>query len=81
MPNPQPNPELGKLIGFIRPDDWELFSLNKDGETFSLESSKKRWRAALHHKYSAARLRTARFHEVYESAIPYTPPAPRNCGG
>jgi hypothetical protein len=58
-----------------------VFSLNEDGETFSLESSKKRWPAALHHEYSVARLRAVKFHEVYQSQIAYTPPAPRNCGG
>lgn len=35
----------------IRPDDKEVFSINKD-DTYTIESHKKRWPDHFHHSYS-----------------------------
>lgn len=37
---------------FLRPDDYYVFSLNEDGETYSGHKSKTEWPNNLHHKYS-----------------------------
>lgn len=35
----------------LRPDDYYVFSLNEDGETYSGHKSKNQWPDNLHHKY------------------------------
>lgn len=71
---------MPKLIAFIRPSDWEVFSLNEDGETFSNESIKNHYPGHLVNKFSDARLRITGFHEVFESVNQFIRPEPRNCG-
>ena len=54
-----------KPIAFIRPDDWEVFSLNSDGETYSLERMKKDFPGHLHMEYPIETMRVSKFHEVW----------------
>ncbi len=56
-----------KPIAFIRPDDWELFTLNRDRKTYSLRMTKKMFPGKLHGEYSAETLRLHKFHEVYKT--------------
>lgn len=36
---------------YIRPDDYEIFSLNDDKETYSVDALKKRWPMNFHFQY------------------------------
>lgn len=47
----------------IRPDDKERFTLNKDGETYSLEFMKKEFPKSLRCKYSFEVLKSHGFYE------------------
>ena len=58
---------MAKLIAFIRPDDWEVFDLNEDGDTFSNKKSKKSAPACYHAQYEGETLKHLGFHEVYTS--------------
>ena len=55
----------------VRPDDYMVFSLNEDGETYSTHKSKIEWPNNLHHKYTAARLWAANFFPCEEDELGY----------
>ena len=54
----------------IRPDDYMVFSLNEDGETYSTHRSKIQWPNNLHHKYTTSRLLAANFFPCEEKDLP-----------
>lgn len=41
---------------YVRSDDYMVFSLNDDGETYSIDSSKIKFPRHLHHKYAESAL-------------------------
>lgn len=49
---------------FVRPDDGERFTLNKDGKTYSLEAMKRDFPNSLNIKWTAEQLRNAGMEEV-----------------
>ena len=56
---------MNKIIKFIRIDDGEEFTLNKDGMTYSLENMKKEFPNHLHMKYKEEHLMNEHFKPVY----------------
>ena len=59
---------MKKIIGFVRKNDSELFSLNDDG-TFSLEKMKVDFPDSLHMKYDKESLKSSWFIPIYEKEI------------
>lgn len=47
----------------VRPDDFEVFSLNEDGQTYSILESKKKYPDNFHHSHSYERLQSLGFIE------------------
>jgi len=56
---------MKKIIKFIRVDDGEEFTLNEDGETYSLEFMKRKFPKSLTHKYRKEHLMGSHFRPVY----------------
>ena len=54
----------------VRPDDHEIFSLNEDGKTYTIDEHKKQFPGHLHHKYTWERLVDLNFFPCEESDIP-----------
>ena len=57
---------LFKLSAFERIDDGEMFTLNDDGETYSLEYMKKHYPDSLQTKYTMKQLERKEFKPIYE---------------
>ena len=57
---------MNKIIKFIRIDDGEEFTLNKDGVTYSNEYMKREYPKSLTHKYEKRHLTDKYFKPVYE---------------
>ena len=57
---------MEKIIKFIRIDDGEEFTLNKDGVTYSPEHMKREYPESLTHKYEEKHLMNKYFKPVYE---------------
>lgn len=53
-----------------RPSDGEVFSLNKDGKTYSIKEHKDKNPFNAHHEYSFSHLISIDFYEVQESDFP-----------
>jgi hypothetical protein len=53
-----------------RPSDGTVFSLNKDGKTYSMKESKDERPFNLHHEYKLSHLISLDFYEVQESEFP-----------
>ena len=56
---------MNKILKFIRVDDGEEFTLNKDGKTYSLEFMKREFPNSLTHKYKKEALMGSQFRPVY----------------
>jgi len=56
-----------KPIKFIRPDDGEVFSLNDDGITYSLQKMKDEFPNHLHTKYTKELLIDLSFTPMYKN--------------
>ena len=57
---------MDKPIAFKRKDDGELFTLNDDGVTYSLEFMKREFPNNLHMKYEGKHLQNDKFIPVWE---------------
>lgn len=69
--------QFKKPIAFRRLDDGELFTINEDGFSYSLEGSKKAWPNHLHSKFNARHLPLPYFEPIYNNTDlnkVYTPP-------
>ena len=55
----------------IRPSDYEVFSLNSDGMTYSGMAHKEKYPDNLHHEYPLATLLNCGFFEGVEEELPF----------
>lgn len=62
--------EQDNVTYLVRPDDFMVFSLNKDNQTYSLMDAKIRWPNHHHHEYSKAALINVGFFVGTEAELP-----------